>query len=286
MSFIFPKSTEVASFEAHSSQNENVSLWIYCQFLLIFFNFSRLFMIQILAILITQTVPMKLFCDCVANSNTCKVTDIQVSNSNDQTVTNVFGSYQPRKSLIDVKIIDARGLTLTRFPLNLNKFLPNIETVFFEKGMTEIHKEELAQYPNLKELYISTNEIKVIEPDLFIKNRHLQLIFLNANKIKSVAPNVFDGLYNLKYLGFDTNVCYSGKVENDHERSKELIKNIYKNCAPAVPTNMDSCVPKKEFEDFRLELKSDIGELTEQLQKWREETQHYVKIGIESCDTD
>ncbi|KAL7012429.1 hypothetical protein ACKWTF_014847 [Chironomus riparius] len=152
--------------------------------------------------------------------------------------------------------------------------------------MTEIHKEELAQYPNLQQLYLSTNEIEIIEPDLFINNRKLRLIYLNANKIRSVAPNVFDGLDKLVFLGFDANVCHSGIAENDFRRAEELAKNIYKNCAPAVPTTCGSCVLKKEFEDFRLEMKGDIGDLTEQLQKWRVETEHYIKIGVESCAAD
>jgi len=154
-----------------------------------------------------------------------------------------------------------------------------------EKGLTEIHKEELAQYPNLKRLYLSGNELQVIEPNLFKNNRKLELIFLNSNKIKSVAYNVFDGL-KLTYLGFDKNVCYSGIVENDLEGSKELAKDIYKNCSPLVPTGSESCVPNKHFEDFRLELKEDIGELTDKLQKWREETMSYVKVVKESCATD
>jgi len=229
---------------------------------------------------------MKIFCDFTINSNTCKVTEIQVSSPSDQTVANVYGQYQSGKSASDVKIIDARGLTFERFPLNLNKFLPNIETVFFEKGMTEIHKEELAQYPNLKELYMSNNEIESIESNLFTNNRNLALIFLNDNKIKSVARNVFDGLDKLTYLGFDSNLCYSGKVENNIEGSKELAKNIYNSCAHLVTTGSESCVPNKHFEDFRLELKGDIGELTERLEKWREETMSYVKVVKESCGTD
>lgn len=256
--------------------------FIYLNYINCFFSFLTCL---ILALLSLQAIAMKLYCDSRVNWNTCKITDIQISNDNDHIVTNVFGQYQSWKSANDVKIIDARGLTLTRFPLNLNRFLPNIETVFFERGMTEIHKEELAQYPNLKELYISTNEIEVIEPDLFVNNRNLQLIFLNANKIKSVAPNVFNGLDKLTYLGFDTNVCYSGKVENDRERAKELAMNIYKNCAPSLPTNSEFCVPKKEFQDFRLELKADIGELTEQLQKWKKETEEVLKNFKDSCDS-
>ncbi|XP_070507889.1 uncharacterized protein [Chironomus tepperi] len=238
--------------------------------------------LQILFICVSQAVALKIYCDAIANPNTCKVTDIQVSSSSDQIVTNVFGRYQNGKSANDVTVIDARGLTLTRFPLNLSKFLPNIQTVFFEKGMTEIHKEELAQYPNLRELYASTNEIEVIEPDLFINNPNLHLVFFNGNKIKSVAPNVFDGLSKLTFLGLDANKCYSGHAHNNHEEAKELAKNIYKNCSPS--TSSEHCASKQDFENFKQDLKSDIRELTEKLQKWKDETQSYIKLSKETCD--
>ena len=200
------------------------------------------------------------------------------------------GNHVTGKFADNVNAIDARGHLTPRFFANLNKFLPNLERVLFEKGMTEIHKEELAQFPNLKRLYLSNNELQVIEPDLFINNRKLQLVFLDNCKIKSVAPKVFDNLNSLTYLGFQDNPCYSGHIENNRGQTVELARNIYQNCVSSRTTisrfGSDSCVPNKDFVDFRLEMIEKFGELTEKLEKLMDETSSFVKIAKESCDTD
>lgn len=209
---------------------------------------------------------------------------------NDAVVTGVNGNHATGQTGDTVNAIDTRGHLTPRFFINLNKFFPNLETVLFEKGMTEIHKEELAQFPNMKRLYLSNNELQVIEADLFKNNKNLQLIFMDNCKIKSVASNVFDGLDSLTYLGFQNNQCYSGHVENDRGRTVELAENIYKNCGSSKTTireyGSESCISKDEFFSFKTEIRKKFEEFTKKLDKLTEDTFSYVKIAKESCDSD
>ncbi|KAL7012430.1 hypothetical protein ACKWTF_014848 [Chironomus riparius] len=156
--------------------------------------------------------------------------------------------------------------------------------------MTEIHKEELAQFPSLKRLYLSNNELQVIEPDLFKFNQKLELIFFDNCKIKSVARNVFDKLDSLTYLGFNNNPCYSGHVENNRGQALDLAAKIYENCGSSMATfsgyGSESCVAKNDFGDFRVEVRRKFEELSKKLEQLMDETSRYVKIAKESCDTD
>jgi len=221
---------------------------------------------------------------------TCNVVDLIRTSPNDVTVTEVKGNHATGKFSDFVQGIDVRSQLTPRLFLNLNKFLPNLEVILFEKGLTEIHKEELAQFPKLKSLYLSNNELQVIEPDLFINNLNLQLIFLDNCKIKSVAPKVFDGLKSLAHLGFENNPCYKGHVENDRKKAVELAENIYKNCGSTLATvvgyGSEYCVAQRDFDDFRTEMRGQFAELTKKMQKLMDDTLGYVKIAKESCDTD
>ena len=135
-----------------------------------------------------------------------------------------------------MKIFEARGKNLKRFPLELGAFLPNLEVITIERGLTEIHKEDLEQFPSLRKLYLSKNELQDIESELFVNNPDLELIFLGNNKIKSVAAEVFDGLENLQHLGFERNKCFTAAVENNRDGVLKLIQNIYQKCSTAGPT--------------------------------------------------
>ena len=188
----------------------------------------------------------------------------------------VEGSH--RADPIMMTTIDARGKTISRIPLNFNTFLPNINRIFFEKGLKEIHKEDLAQFPKLIWLYLSFNDIKVIEPDLLIHNPHLKLVFIGENKIHTVAPNVFDGLTELSYLGFDRNNCHDGHVENDRQGADELIRDIYKNCAPISETGKCEAKVDKIVKEFQA--------LTSELREWKKEMTNYCKLKKKSCDID
>lgn len=132
-----------------------------------------------------------------------------------------------------MKIFEARGKNLKRFPLELGSFLPNLEVITIERGLTQIHKEELEQFPSLRKLYLSKNELQDIESELFVNNPELELIFLGNNKIKSVAAEVFDGLEKLEHLGFERNKCFTAAVENNRDGVLKLIQNIYGKCSTA-----------------------------------------------------
>lgn len=176
------------------------------------------------------------------SENRCKVISGQIWSKSDATVTSVFG-YQKR----DVTGFDGRSQTFKYFPRNLADFFPRVTEIFIERGLLEIHKEDLQQYPQLKWLYLSNNELTEIEKDLFIYTPYLRLIFLGGNKIKYIHSDVFDHLNSLDFLATSGNPCYSGQSENNRSGVLNLISNIKKHCSE------DSCVAiiKKALESIR-----------------------------------
>ncbi|KAL7012428.1 hypothetical protein ACKWTF_014846 [Chironomus riparius] len=190
----------------------------------------------LLATLFTSSLTLNITCRFTTKKGdyACTVTKIVASSPTDTTVTSVDGRQQKDKTTDDVKIFEARGKNLKRFPLELGAFLPNLEVIAIERGLTEIHKEDLEQFPSLRKLYLSKNEIQDIESELFVNNPELELIFLGNNKIKSVAAEVFDGLENLQHLGFERNKCFTAAVENNRDGVLKLIQNIYQKCSTAA----------------------------------------------------
>jgi len=144
--------------------------------------------------------------------------------------------------------------------------------------MTEIHKEELAYYPHLKRLYLSFNELEVIESNLFINNPKLELIYIGVNKIHTVYPNVFDGLTNLVSLRFQNNSCYDGLVDHNRIETVKFAQNIYKNCAPSSASG--------QCGSEILTIKKEVQKLVMELREWKKEILVYMQMVKESCNAD
>lgn len=207
----------------------------------------------------------------------CEITHINSLSSDDYTVTKVIGHHQRGYTSNEVTGIDGRSKTIQRFLIDLTRFFPNLDTIFFEKGMTEIHKEELAYYPKLKKLYLSFNELEVIESDLFINNPNLELVYLGVNKIHTVYPKVFDGLTKMTSLRFQNNTCYDGQVDHNRNEAVKFAQNIYKHCAPSTAAG--------QCESEIVTVKKEVQKLTSEIKEWKKEISDFIKIMQESCSS-
>jgi hypothetical protein len=126
---------------------------------------------------------------------------------------------------------DARKVLMRNFPRNLAIFLPKLYKIFIEGGLQSIQKEDLEKYTELVELFLSYNDIRVLEKDLFIHNTKLKRLYLNGNRIINVHPNVFDNLKSLFYLGFLNNICQSGNHQGSRTGVMKLVDSINSKCS-------------------------------------------------------
>lgn len=111
------------------------------------------------------------------------------------------------------------------FLIKLIKFMPNGIGRLLPKLLTlrvnncelkEIKQADLMELPYLRKLDLSSNDIEVIDKDLFKFNSKLERIILDFNNIKKIDGNVFDDLKYLKVVSFTANHCiqHSTIVDN------------------------------------------------------------------------
>lgn len=149
----------------------------------------------------------------------------------DVVVTRIQGHHRRYRKHEHIKIFHSMEIHLKYFPRNLNYFFPNINEVFFECGLSEIHKEDIGQFPQLEWLYMSYNEIEVLEKNLFIYNPKLRLIFFDNNRIKFIDSQVFDNLINLEHLSLRDNICNQEHIEGNRTTVVNFIQNIKRSCS-------------------------------------------------------
>jgi hypothetical protein len=204
----------------------------------ILFYPTRFFNVFLVIYLFSPSINAVIF-SCAFNSNSCLLTSGSINSQADATVTAVTGTYPAGVTSSSITVIDGRNLIFRYFPRSITKFFPNIDVIFFEGGMREIHKEDLQQFSTkLKRVYLSTNVIEIIEKDLFIYNPNIEHLYIERNAIKYVDPSVFNVLTKLVNLGFLYNNCATGKVENDRNGVVKFIQEINANCS--VPFDDDT----------------------------------------------
>lgn len=135
-------------------------------------------------------------------------------------------------------------------------------------------------------MIVDTNRLQVIESDLFVYNPSLMALAVQKNEVKHIGHNVFDHLNELTSIHFSLHAC-SNQDANDARAAVELIIfNLQRNCPATieqtelrivngtkfqVKTNLqiaEQIEPLNEkVNSNHLQLKSDIAELTEKLQR-------------------
>lgn len=71
--------------------------------------------------------------------------------------------------------------------------------------MIEIKPKLLKEITELTSISLNINQIELLSPDLFVYNKHLEIINLADNNIKELPERLFSGLNELIVIDFESN---------------------------------------------------------------------------------
>ncbi|XP_021478883.1 relaxin receptor 1 [Oncorhynchus mykiss] len=90
------------------------------------------------------------------------------------------------------------------------------DVCFCEAGRVNCNKKGLLSVPavssNITALELNSNQITALQPDQFIRYRHLERLHLEDNRIKRISKQAFSGLYSLRRLFLSQNRITSLKA--------------------------------------------------------------------------
>lgn len=194
-------------------------------------NFSRL----ILLCIGSKSFGIEIICEDIHNKryeplpegfDHCTVlNDPKITSISNRDVSKVVESQE------DVKSIGFEKKTVKYFPLNMKKFFKHLFTIEISScGLKAIHPSDLEPFKQLKLLYLSKNEIEIIDEDLFMHNPELVCVYLNNNKIKEIHPDVFEAPQLLTNMVLNKNPCIDVIIIDDREKVLALSEQVRKNC--------------------------------------------------------
>jgi len=145
-------------------------------------------------------------------------------------INNIVGLNVSTNNLNNIHGLSIINKQTEYLPVNLGEKFQNLIALRVKDGrLKKIDKDDLKSMPKLKFVDFDSNDLKVIEKNLFQYNTHLECIQLDANHIKSVGQNVFTNLHKLIRLDMSFTDCVKGRAFNI-KAVKTLIIDIEKNC--------------------------------------------------------
>jgi len=155
------------------------------------------------------------------------------------------------------------------FPRGLNKIFKNLKGISISNtGLKEIHQSDLKDFPELVDLWLMSNNIEILEENLFEFNPNLDYIDLDSNKISHINPNVFDKLTKLKTLYLRSNNCINVRAFNDATDVQDVIRTAKAQCTSSDYSSLEQKVKNLEIESKNLNsenLKEKLGKLENEI---------------------
>lgn len=221
----------------------------------LFLNFRLLFFISVL---VSATASLRLECSfgreyynnyhyveecyvCIGKTDYIKTPETAIDG--------VDGDHVNGKSLDDVNVLRVSFAEWHYIPKGPEDFFRHIEVLDMQFcHLKAITQEDLRQFPTLFELYLVNNDIKSLDPELFLFNRDLKFIDVTRNKICSIAVDLLDPIDDLKEIRIDDNLCVP-VARNKDEVQKAKTEIFKKNNCPVISTNFTAkkCPMDEDF---------------------------------------
>lgn len=125
------------------------------------------------------------------------------------------------------KAISIYGQRILFIPNKLNIWFPNIDIK--SPSLKELIKEDLAQFPRLKELWLYDNNLRSLPGDLFEGNPDILFINFIDNKPTNVGVRILTPLKELNQAYFDMNTCINQRADTKSDISS-LVAALEANC--------------------------------------------------------
>jgi len=147
----------------------------------------------------------------------CRVSNLKTT-SHTEIVTGSVGTHQQGFNNDGVKALDIIGQICNFLPKNINETFANIEGLQVHvSNLQHITKNNLRAFPKLRGLWVRDNALSVLEHDLFLYNRNLEVLDVEGNKIIQIDSNLLEPLPKLSYFSLKFNYCINKLAVNRAE---------------------------------------------------------------------
>ena len=119
--------------------------------------------------------------------------NIDIDLRGEEEIKTITGTHMSGKSDDSDIHLHISSKAIQYFPRGMEKFYKNLKgIIIWHSQLKEIHQEDLKSYPDLNNLYLSGNDIEIIEDGLFDYNPDIEVIIFEKTKLFHISPTAFD----------------------------------------------------------------------------------------------
>jgi len=177
----------------------------------------------------------------VGSKYRCEVSNnLNISSPESAEIVAVTGAHMSGKSNNDEIYFHAEDKHIEYFPRGLEKFFTKLTGIaIWRSQLKEIRQDDLKPYTKLKNLYLSINNIEVIENGLFDYQPDIEVIIFEICKIFHISLTVFDNLPKLTTLYLYGNNCTNQYSTHNRAGVLEVIKSVKSTCVSSEFLKLD-----------------------------------------------
>ncbi|KAL7013363.1 hypothetical protein ACKWTF_015352 [Chironomus riparius] len=170
----------------------------------------------------------------------CTVGNAKINSRPEAIIDEISGTHKNGYNNENVVAFQISGGTAFYAPKNVEKYFKNLKAIAYQScQLKEIHQDDLKAFPQLLDLYLTGNQLQVLEQGLFDFNPDLVYVNIGTNKIVQIHSNIFDNLKKLTQIYLSGNTCLS-KDATDPSQIKELIQEVSSKCQNSEFLNLES----------------------------------------------
>lgn len=156
---------------------------------------------------------------------------IIINSEHNKVLEDVGGNHLTGETNLDVQGLNVTNQTAKRFPMNLDKFYPNLTAIEWRKtSLTVLNADDLIPFSNLLILNVAENNLLSLDSDLLRFTQKLEWIDFSANLIEHVGHDLLNYLSELHHADFQDNSCINIIADTPEEIRK--LKVQLTDCAP------------------------------------------------------
>lgn len=197
---------------------------------------------------------------------TCAVNTLE-TNELKRNVSDVTGRHKARRGNRDVVQIQIsqhpHPSLMEFFPRGFAGFFENI--VAFHAGKNKLkylEKSDLKEFGKLRFLYLYSNQLEVLQSDVFQNNPALEYVSFFNNRLMYIGSNILVPLKRLKIAYFNKNICIDKQATTDQGLS-ELKLEISHQCSEITGEDLMNMLQLNHMKLMKLETK--LAQLSDQL---------------------
>lgn len=150
------------------------------------------------------------------------------------------------------------------FPIGFTKFFRNLVAIHAGRNnLKYLERNDLKEFTKIRYLYLYTNQLEVLQSDVFQFNQALEYISFYNNRLMHIGSKILLPLTRLRTAYFNKNICIDKQAVMSEQGISELKLEIAQQCSDITDEDLMNMLKLNNMKVNKLENK--IAQISEQL---------------------